>query len=103
MSEIKTKLNVGDTVWWVHITGRVYQGIVENIDCCEYQGALYCHIHSPTFKINPHPVVHYSYVFNTKAEAKEFAAYEKANPDGVFPKCMGCYFAYNGRADDATD
>ena len=100
MAEIKTKLNVGDTVWWVHCSNRVYQGVIEDIECCDYQGALYCNIHSPTFKINPRPVVHYSFVFSTKAQAKEFAAYQKANPDGVLPKCMGCRYAWNRRGDN---
>ena len=41
MADIKTKLNVGDTVWWVHCSNKIYKGTVEEISCCDYQGALY--------------------------------------------------------------
>lgn len=92
MALIKTRHNVGDRVWWVHCSCRVYEGVIGEITCCDYQGALYCHIASPSFKRNPFPVVHYSNVFKTKAEAKEFAAYQKKNPDGVVPMCMGCHY-----------
>lgn len=92
MAEIKTQRNVGDTVWWVHCSNRVYKGTIEEIRCCDYQGALYCIIHSPSFKVNPYPSVHYSNVFPNRAEAEEFAEYQKANPDGVFPVCMGCHY-----------
>lgn len=92
MAEIKTNINVGDTVWWVHCTGRIFEGVVGDIHCCDYQGALYCGIYSPSFKINPYPTVHYSCVFLTKAKAQEFADYQKENPDDVFPKCMGCHY-----------
>ena len=93
MAEIKTKINIGDTVWWVHCSNRVYKGVVKDIHCCDYQGALYCIIHSPSFlKINPYPCVHYSFVFLTRAEAKEFADYQKENPDDVVPMCMGCHY-----------
>lgn len=97
MAEIKTNLNVGDTVWWVHCSAKVYKGVIEDINCCEYQGALYCNIHSPSFKINPHPVVHYSNVFSSRSSAESFAEYQKENPDNVWPKCMGCH--YNAYAE----
>lgn len=93
MSEIKTKLNVDNTVWWVHCDNRVYKGTIEGISCCDYQGSLYCHIHSPSFKRNPYPTVHYSTVFQSRDEAEEFAEYQKENPDDVFPRCMGCHYA----------
>ncbi len=94
MAEIKTNINIGDAVWWVHCTSRVYEGVVKDISCCEYQGALYCLIHSPSFKLNPYPSVHYSNVFSTRAGAQDFADYQKENPDNVLPMCMGCH--YNG-------
>lgn len=97
MAEIKTALNIGDTVWWVHCSSRVYKGTIEGISCCDYQGALYCHINSPTFKRNPYPTVHYSSVFSTQKEAKEFVKYQKENPDGVLPKCMGCHYSWSRR------
>ena len=92
MSEIVTKIKAGDTVWWVHCSNRVYKGTVQAITLCEYQGALYCNIHSPSFRINQFPVVHYSFVFLSRREAEEFAEYQAENPDGVFPVCMGCRF-----------
>ena len=92
MADIKTKLNIGDTVWWVHCSNKIYKGTVEEISCCDHQGALYCQIYSPSFRRNPYPTVHYSNVFKSKDDAKEFAEYQKANPDDVFPKCMGCHY-----------
>ena len=92
MADIKTKLNVGDTVWWVHCSNKIYKGTVEEISCCDYQGALYCQICSPSFRRNPYPTVHYSNVFKSKDDAKEFAEYQKANPDDVLPVCMGCHY-----------
>lgn len=38
MADIKTKLNVGDTVWWVHCSNKIYKGTVKEILCCDYQG-----------------------------------------------------------------
>lgn len=93
MAEIKTKLNVGDTVWWVHQSGKVYKGKIEEITCCEYQGALYCQIYSPSFKVNTQPVVHYSSVFLCREQAEEFADYQTRFKDSIVPKCMGCHYA----------
>ena len=76
MAYINTKHNVGDKVWWVHCSGRVYGGTIKEITCCDYQGFLYCLIDSPTFKVNPFPVVHYSNVFKIKEEAKKYAKYQ---------------------------
>lgn len=98
MAELKTKLNVGDTVWWVHCSNKVYKGTIMEINLCEYQGALYCVLRSPSFKINTTPNVHYSNIFPTRETAEEFAEYQKENPDGVFPMCMGCHYAWNRRA-----
>lgn len=92
MAAIKTKLNIGDTVWWVHCSNKIYKGTVEEISCCDYQGALYCQIYSPSFRRNPYPTVHYSNIFKSKDDAQKFAEYQKANPDDVFPKCMGCHY-----------
>jgi len=90
--EIKTRIDPGQTVWWVHCTGKVHKGTVQAITICEYQGALYCHIYSPSFRINPYPTVHYSDVFPTRDAALDFAEYQTANPDGVYPRCMGCHY-----------
>lgn len=92
MTFIKTNINIGDTVWWVHCSNKVYRGVVEEISCCEYQGALYCHIHSPSFKRNPYPSVHYSNVFPIREAAQAFADYQKENTDGVVPMCMRCHY-----------
>lgn len=92
MSEIVTKIKVGDTVWWMNWKGRVIKGTVQAIQICEEQGALYCNIYSPSNRINQYPVVHYSKVFPSRDRAEEYAEYQKENPDGVFPVCMGCHF-----------
>ena len=97
MGEIKTELNSGDTVWWAHCSNKVYKGTIVNIHCCDYQGALYCEIHSPSFRLNPYPVVHYSNVFLTREGAKSFAEYQRENPDDVLPMCMRCHYAWNRR------
>ena len=91
MALIKTMHNVGDEVWWVHCSCRVYEGTIEEISCCDYQGALYCILNSPSFKINPFPNVHYSNVFKTKEEAKEYAKFQKRNK-GILPMCMSCHY-----------
>ena len=92
MSEIITRIKPGDTVWWFSYSGKVYKGTVQAITLCEYQGALYCNIHSPSFRINQFPVVHYSNVFLSREEAEKYAEYQKENPDDVFPVCMGCHY-----------
>ena len=92
MSDIVTKIKLGDTVWWVHCSNKVYKGTVQAITLCEYQGALYCNIYSPSFRKNQFPVVHYSEVFLSRQEAEEHADYQRANPDNVFPVCMGCHY-----------
>ena len=94
MSEIVTKIKPGDTVWWVHCSNRVYKGTVQSIDLCEYQGALYCHIYSPSFKRNPNPTVHYSFVFPDRQGALGFAEYQSENPDHTIPMCMGCHYNF---------
>jgi hypothetical protein len=98
MSDIKTKLNVGDTVWWVNCSNKVYKGTIKEIVCCDYQGALYCGIYSPSYRRNTNPVVHYSSVFESREKAQKFAEYQEENPDDVFPKCMGCH--YNAFKED---
>lgn len=92
MAEIKTKINVNDVVYWVHCSGKVYKGKVQEIHLCEYQGALYCAIYSPSFKINPYPNVHYSNVFHNRDTAKEYAVECQENRDNVFTMCMGCHY-----------
>ena len=76
MADIKTKLNVGDTVWWVNCSNKVYKGTIKEIVCCDYQGALYCGIYSPSYRRNTNPVVHYSSVFKSREEAQKFAEYQ---------------------------
>lgn len=100
MAEIKTMHNVGDTVWWVHCTNRVIKGVIESITCCDYQGELYCTLHSPSFKVNPYPTIHYSFVFRSREAAQEFAEYQKENPDNVLPMCLGCHYEWNRREGD---
>lgn len=92
MSEIVTRIKPGDTVWWVHCSNKVYKGTVQSVTLCEYQGALYCNLHSPSFRKNQFPVVHYSNVFPSRQEAEKYAEYQKQNPDSIFPVCMGCHF-----------
>lgn len=101
--EIKSNINVGDTVYWVKDKytrdGKrriIQEAVVEEITLCEYQGALYCTLNCPTNKINPNPVVHYSFVFPTREMAKDFADFLKSNP--VFPPmCYGCNYAFRAR------
>ena len=92
MSEIVTKIKAGDTVWWVHCSNKVFKGTVQAITLCEYQGALYCELHSPSFRRNQFPVVHYSKVFLSRQSAEEYADYQKANPDMAFLVCMRCHY-----------
>jgi hypothetical protein len=42
--------------------------------------------------VNPFPTVHYSNIFKTKKEAKEYAKYQTKNPDDVVPMCMSCHY-----------
>ena len=94
MAEIVTRIKPGDTVWWVHCSNRVYKGTVQSIDLCEYQGALYCHIYSPSFRRNPHPVVHYSFVFPDRQGALGFAEYQEESGGDIIPMCMGCRYNF---------
>jgi hypothetical protein len=89
---IKSNIGVGDTVWWVHCSNKVYKGVVENIELCEGSGALFCIIHSPSFQLNHHPCVHYTNVYLTRIAAEDFAEYQKENPDDVVPMCMKCHY-----------
>lgn len=103
--EIKTNIKVGDTVWWVKDRWQkngtkkfvVYEATVEKITLCEYQGALYCELHSPGFKLNPYPNVHYSFVFSTKEMAEDFKEAMKTIPKDSMPMCWGCNYAWRGR------
>lgn len=93
MTDISTHTRIGDTVWWVHCSGKVYKGCVQAMTICEEQGAIYCHIYSPSFRRNPYPTVHYSEVFLSREQANEFAEIMQENPDGVFPMCGGCHYS----------
>ena len=105
--EIKTNTKVGDKVWWVKERftkdGKkryvIYEGTVEEINLCEYQGALYCTLYSPAFKINPYPTVHYSYVFHSREEAEEHRKeILKLRGGGKWVvMCDGCEYAWRGR------
>ena len=115
MSEIVTAIKPGDTVWWVHdgftITGanaafypsKVYKGTVQAITLCEYQGALYCNIFSPSFRRNRYPVVHYSKVFRSREEANEFAEQVDHNEDMVLPMCYGCHYSVKTKFTDLLE
>jgi len=104
--EIRTNTKIGDKVYWIKdkfnkdgtIRWMMYEATVENISLCEYQGALYCELHCPSHKVNPYPVVHYSYVFHTKEEAeahrKEMKNLRRYKD---FPMCDGCKYAWKGR------
>ena len=97
--EIRTNKHIGDKVWWVHRIKdrwRIFEATIEDISLCEYQGALYCQLYSPAFKINPHPTIHYSYVFCTKEEAESHREVMKAS-DNYIPMCDGCKYAWRGR------
>ena len=37
MPFIKTRFNPGDRIWWVHFTGRVYEGIIGEIHYFRYE------------------------------------------------------------------
>jgi hypothetical protein len=89
MSEIKTRINVGDTVYWIHHSNKVYKGIVEGMHMCEGQGAIYCSIHSPMFKINPYPNVHYSFCYKEKERAVEASEYLKQEEESL-KRCDRC-------------
>ena len=90
MSEIKTGLKVGDIVWWVHCTNKVYKGEIKELSFCEGQGAVYCHIYSPTFRINPYPAVHYTNCFSSKEEAKEAVKWLNDNERHGMIRCDRC-------------
>ena len=74
MGDVKTKLNVGDTAWWVNCSNKVYEGTIKAV-YYDYQGALYYDIYSPSYRRNTNPVVPYSSVFESREEAKKFAEY----------------------------
>lgn len=102
--EIKTNIKAGDKVWWVKKrytkkgeVFRVYEATVENIQLCEYQGALYCELYCPDFKLNPCPVVHYSFVFSTKEKAEDYREVMKNLSKESVPMCWGCKYAWQGR------
>lgn len=86
-------IKVGDFVYWVHCSNRVYKGEVKRIDFCENQGAIYLILHSPTFKINPYPCVHYTHCFISKEEAHELAR-ELKRADTTQMRCDRCKFEF---------
>ena len=89
MYEIRTRINVGDTVYWIHCSNKVYKGIVQEMHMCEGQGAIYCSIHSPLFKLNQYPNVHYSNCYKEKARAIETANYLKQE-ETFMKRCDRC-------------
>lgn len=97
MSDIITQIKPNDVVYWCHHSGKVYKGTVQAITLCEYQGALYCEIFSPSFRRNPYPTVHYSFVFPSRDEAIEFAEAQTGSHD--LPMCWGCKFALKGKEE----
>ena len=102
--EIATYIKPQDNVFWVkertYKGGKrfqVYKATVEEIHLCEYQGALYCTLYCPDFKINPYPTVHYSYVFKSRENAEDFAEQMKEISKNNMPMCYGCEYAWKGR------
>lgn len=107
--DIKTNIKPGDKVFWVKERLKlgqgttivknffVYEATVEEIHLCEYQGALYCTLHCPSFKINPYPTVHYSNVFTTREQANSFREVLKKAEGKNWPMCYGCQYAWHGR------
>ena len=92
MIEIKTGLKAGDKVWWIHCSNRIYYGTIKEFAFCEGQGAVYCYIDSPTFKLNPYPTVHYTHCFSTKEEAKDVVKYLKEEEKHGMIRCDRCKF-----------
>ena len=84
-------IKIGDTVWWVHYSNKCYKGTVKEYSFCEGQGAVYLHIFSPSFRRNPYPVVHYSFCFLTREQAKKFIEYLKLG-DTFCKRCDRCEF-----------
>lgn len=92
-SMIKTNIKVGDTVFWVHCSNRVYKGIVTEFDFCEDQGAVYLLLFSKQFRINNTPVVHYSHCFLTRESAMECAEWLKEDHQ-IIKRCSRCEFEH---------
>ena len=88
---IKPHIEIGDTVYWVSSQNKVYKGIVDKYSFCEMQGALYLFLLSPEFKINPYPVVHYTFCFAGKEDADDFAK-ELKKVGGICKRCDRCEF-----------
>lgn len=103
MADIKTKLNVGDTVWWVNCSNKVYKGTIKEIVCCDYQGALYCGIYSPSYRRNTNPVVHYSSVFESREKAQNLQSIRKKTLTMCFPSVWGATTMRSKRADNDTN
>ena len=102
--EIETYIKPKDSVFWVNEKPTkngnkfiVYSATVMEISLCEYQGALYCTLYCPDFKINPYPNVHYSHVFKSKENAEDFAKELKHISKDNYPMCYGCKYAWKAR------
>ena len=87
---IMPKIQIGQVIWWVNHSNKVQKGTVEEYSFCEYQGAMYLVIHSPSNKINNYPCIHYSHCFTSKEMAIEFANYQ----DGLGNRCDRCKFEH---------
>ena len=95
---MRIKLQIDQVVYWVHCTNKVYKGTIKEYSFCENQGAVYLSIHSPSFRINPYPTVHYSHCFASKERALEFA--EALKEEGSFVKrCDRCEFENKFKED----
>jgi hypothetical protein len=89
----KPAIKIGDTVFWVHCSNKVYTGIVTEYDFCAYQGAVYLLLDSEDFPYNKTPIVHYSHCFHDKDEAEEFA--ESLSAEGTYAKrCDRCEYKH---------
>ena len=95
-TSLPPKIKVGDTVFWVHCSNRVYEGKVEQCSICDYQGAIYLELYSPKFKLNPFPNVHYSHCFLKQEDAREFASTLKREGKNAM-RCDRCRYEFSKR------
>lgn len=91
---VKMEHSVGKKVYWIAADNKVRVGTVMDVTLCGYQGALYLELHSPTFKINPHPCVHYSSCFGSREAANELARELKDAKGWGLKRCDTCEFEY---------
>lgn len=91
---MKMEHSIGKKVYWIASDNKVRVGTVLDVSLCEYQGALYLELNSPTFKKNPYPTVHYSNCFSTRDEADELARELRDTKGWGLKRCDRCEFEY---------